>query len=261
MPEHHAHILPANQNLFRAWSRWKTVMYLTLCLFVIAVIFGFGRELHRHLDEIGKWIEESGSWASLAFVLLFVIATSLLVPDTVLCILAGALFGWASGFAAVLVGSIVAAAFQYLLSRRLLQSRFDRVLSTRPFLESIREAVRYDEFHLQFLLRLTPLNPATLSYLLGAAGVRFWGFLIAALATAPILAFGVYLGEIGKHAAGLAKPDQSTVLLERSAMYVGLAVGVIVLFFLSRAARRAVGRAIEKSKREHSEVVGKPLAS
>ena len=76
--------------------------------------------------------------------------------------------------------------------------------------------MRYDEFHLQFLLRLTPLNPATLSYLLGAAGVRFWGFLI---------------------------------------------VGVIVLFFLSRAARRAVGRAIEKSKREHSEVVGKPLAS
>lgn len=261
MPEHHEHPLAANQNLFRASSRRKTVMYLTLFLFVIAAVFGFGRELHRHLDEIGKWIEESGAWASFAFVLLFVIATSLMVPDTVLCILAGALFGWASGFAAVLVGSILAAALQYFLSRRLLRSSIDRALSTRPFLESIREAVHYDEFHLQFLLRLTPLNPATLSYLLGAAGVRFWGFLVAALATAPILAFGVYLGKIGKHAAGLEKPDQSAVHLEKGAMYVGLAVGVVVLYFLSRAARRAVARALEKSKREHSEANFEPSAS
>ena len=117
------------------------------------------------------------------FVGLFALATSVLLPDTVLCIIAGALFGLGWGVAAVLAGSFLAAAIQFALAHQLLRARIQRTLAARPSLAAIQRAVSRDEFRLQVLLRLTPLNPATISYLLGAAGVRFSGFLIAWLKT------------------------------------------------------------------------------
>jgi uncharacterized membrane protein YdjX (TVP38/TMEM64 family) len=52
-------------------------------------------------------------------------------------------------------------------------------------LATITRAVKGDEFRLQMLVRLTPLNPASVNYLLGAAGVRFSGFLVACLYSGP----------------------------------------------------------------------------
>jgi uncharacterized membrane protein YdjX (TVP38/TMEM64 family) len=255
MPEFRA-INTANwkQALLRSFSGRRARVFLITSVLVLAGALFAGKEVGQHLDGVGKWIAESGPWASAAFVLVFVVLSSVLVPDTLLCVLAGALFHWTTGFVSVLAGLVLGGIVQYFLSRGLLRSRIDRALSTRPFLAAIREAVHYDELHLQFLLRLAPLNPATLSYLLGAAGVRFPGFLLTMLATAPNLAFAVYLGHIGKHAAGLQQPDQEAAHMERIFTFGGLGVALVVVFFISRAARRAVTRAIEKSKAEHPEI-------
>ena len=99
-------------------------------------------------------------------------------PYRVLCIIAGALIGLYWGVAAVLAGSLLAGAIQFALSHKLLRARIQRALAVRPSLADIQRAVRRDEFRLQVLLLLTPLNPATISYLLGMADVRFAGFLI-----------------------------------------------------------------------------------
>jgi uncharacterized membrane protein YdjX (TVP38/TMEM64 family) len=133
-----------------------------------------------------------------------ILTTSFLVPDTVRCIIAGALFGLYWGAAAVLAGILLAAAMQFALSQKLLRSRVQRMLAARPALTAIQRAVGRDEFRLQLLLRLTPLNPAIISYLLGSAGVRFSSFLIACLALTPSLIIEVYFGHVGKHTVMLA---------------------------------------------------------
>jgi hypothetical protein len=56
-----------------------------------------------------------------------------------------------------------------------LRARIQRALAARTSLAAIQRDVRRDEFRLQVLLRPTPLNPATINYPLGAAGVRFSG--------------------------------------------------------------------------------------
>jgi hypothetical protein len=102
---------------------------------------------------------------------------------------------------------------------------------------------------LQVLLRLTPLNPATISYLLGAAGVRFSGFLIGCLALTPNLVIEVYFGHVGKHAVHLVGSDARNVHLHDLAIIGGLAVCVAVMVLVSRIARKAVTQAVAEAEK------------
>ncbi len=166
------------------------------------------------------------------------------MPDTVLCIIAGALFGMAWGATAIVVGSLFAATLQFALSRRLLRARIERALLAKPSLAAIQQAVTQDELRLQVLLRLTPLNPATVSYLLGAAGIRFGGFLIACLALIPSLTIEVYFGHAGKHMARMAGGSARAGGLQDLVIIGGVVVGVIVMVLVSRMARKAVMQAV-----------------
>jgi uncharacterized membrane protein YdjX (TVP38/TMEM64 family) len=231
------------QFLAHASSR-AAVPYVAAGLSLIVLIVVGGREVRHHIQAIDVWIHSLGPWGPVAFVGLFVLATSLLVPDSVLCIIAGALFGLGWGVAAVLTGSVLAGALQFALAHKLFRARIQRALAARPSLALIQRAVRRDEFRLQVLLRLTPLNPATISYLLGAAGVRFSGFLIASLAVAPALVVEVYFGRVGRHTAQLAGTDLRTAHLHDLAIIGGLAVCVAAMFFLSRMARKVVMRTV-----------------
>ena len=230
----------------RAYSR-AALPYLAVGLLLIVAIVLGGREIEHHIKAIESWIATLGPWGALAFIGLFVLLTSFLLPDTVLCIIAGALFGLGRGVGAVLVGSILAATIQFALAHQLLRARIQRRLAARPSLAAIQRAVSHDEFRLQVLLRLTPLNPATISYLLGAAGVRFSGFLIACLALTPNLAIEVYFGHVGEQAARLAGGGAKSLHLHDLAIIAGLLVCVAVIVVVSRIARKAVTQAVAES--------------
>ena len=232
----------------RAYSR-SALPYLAAGLLLIVAIVVGGREIEHHINALESWIAGLGPWGVLATIGVFILATSLIVPETVLCIIAGALFGLGWGVAAVLAGSMLAGAIQYALARKLLRGWIQRMLAARPSLGAIQRAVSRDEFRLQILLRLTPLNPATVSYLLGAAGVRFSGFLIACLALTPNLVIEVYFGHVGKHAARLVGSDARAAHLHDLAIIGGLAVCVAVMVLVSRMAHKAVMRAVAETEK------------
>jgi len=234
--------------LTRAYSR-AAIPYLVVGLLLIVAIVSMGREIEHHVNAIESWITKLGPWGIFAFIGLFALTTSFLLPDTVLCIIAGALFGLGWGVVVVLAGSVLAGAMQFALSHKLLRARIQRTLAARPSLAAIQRAVSRDEFRLQVLLRLTPLNPATISYLLGAAGVRFSGFLIALLALTPNLVIEVYFGHVGKHVARLAGSNARTAHLHDLTIIGGLVVCVVVMVFVSRIARKAVMQAVAETEK------------
>jgi uncharacterized membrane protein YdjX (TVP38/TMEM64 family) len=237
--------------LARAHSR-AALPYLAIGLLMLIAIVVAGRDIDHHINTIESWITNLGPWGVLAFVGLFVLATSFLLPDTVLCIIAGALFGLGWGVAAVVAGSLLAGALQFVLARQLLRAPIQRALAARPSLAAIQHAVSHDQFRLQVLLRLTPLNPATISYLLGASGVRFFGFLIGCLALTLNLAIEVYFGHAGKHVARMAGGNARAAHLHDLAIFGGIAVCVIVMVIISRMARRAVMQAVAETEKAAS---------
>jgi len=122
--------------LSRAYSR-ASLPYLAVGLLLIVAVVSGGHEIAHHINTIEAWITRLGPWGAFAFIGLFALATSFLVPDTVLCIAAGALFGFGWGVSAVLIGSLLAATIQFALAHKLLRSQIQRTLAARPSLAAI----------------------------------------------------------------------------------------------------------------------------
>jgi uncharacterized membrane protein YdjX (TVP38/TMEM64 family) len=236
----------ARRFLSRACLR-SSLPYLAVGLLLVIAIMISGHEIKHHINTIEAWITQLGPWGVIAFTGLFILATSFLLPDTVLCIVAGGLFGIAWGAVTVVIGSLLAAVIQFALAHQLLRTRIQLTLAARPSLAGIQRAVSHDEFRLQLLLRLMPLNLATFNYLLGAAGVRFSGFLLAFLVHLPILLIEVYFGYASRHAARLAGGDAHTALLHDLVIFGGLAVCVVMMVLVSRMARKTLMQAVTEA--------------
>ncbi len=232
-----------------ARTRIETILPYVLAVAVLAggVIF-LGHETARHIDRFEAWIASLGPWAPVVFMLLYAVLSSIFVPDILLGIVAGTSFGFAQGLVAAAAGSFGGATLQYALSRRLLKPAIDRFLRSRPALAGIQVAVGQQAFRLQALIRLTPLNRALTSYMLGAAGVRFSSFAAACVALVPSLCLEVYFGYAGRHLARVASEPAHTVVLRDVALIGGLAVAVAVMVVVSRMARRAVEAAASASR-------------
>jgi len=229
------------------WRR-TIVPYVLAAVAVVVAIVVLGREIHEHLRAMENWIAGLGIWGPIAFVALIVVATSLLVPDTALAIAAGALFGFVVGGIVVVVGGLLAAMVQYALARRLLRGAIQRETARRASLRSIVEAVRRREIGIQVLVRLTPLGPAMVSYLMGAAGVRFGGFMLACLVMIPAFLVEVYFGHAGVHVASMAGRIRGGFDLRDGLLLGGLVAVIVVMGLVGRVARRAIQEAAAKSK-------------
>ena len=216
------------------------IPYLLIAVAVVLLLVLVGRGIHHHMDVLESWIAARGDWGLVAFMGIFILLTSVLVPGAIFCIIAGALFGLAQGTAAVVAASFLGAALQYGLSRGLLKNRVQRVVAARPSLAAIQRAALRDGLKLQALLRMTPVNPVYVSYAMGAAGVRFSGFMLAMLALVPNLFLEVYFGYAGKNAAGMAGRSMREVVTHDLALFVGLVVFAVVMVRISRMAKRSI---------------------
>ncbi len=232
---------PSGEKVLWTWARIATVLlYVAVAGVIAAGVFVLGEDIMRHFDRIEAWIKHSGPWALVIFVLLYAVLCTFFVPDTVLGIAAGTIFGFTHGLLAALLGSLLGAVLQYALARRLLRPTVERFILTKPALAAIQVAVLQQEFRLQLLIRLTPLNRTLTNYMLGAAGVGFARFIAACVGFIPMLCLEVYFGYAGKQMAEVTSQAGHTGALHDVMLFVGLAVAIIVMVIISRMARRAV---------------------
>jgi len=238
----------ADQTENEKWTRrlWggdrirSLIPYAIFVVLLIIAIIALGEEIEHHISLIEVWISDLGLFGVLAYIVLFVLLTSVFLPDTIMGIIAGALFGLRFGIIAVFAGALAGSAFQYWLSRRLLKGRIERMVASRPNLKSIQLALRQQEFRLQLLLRLTPISPVMTSYLLGVSGVRFSGFLIACVGLLPTFFLEVYFGYAGRHIARMAGRNELAIVMHDILVIGGLFLAAIVIFLVSRMARHAI---------------------
>ncbi len=224
--------------------RFSLLLRLAAAVLIVVGIAVLGPAAAAHLHSFERWILDLGLWGVLAYVGVFLVLTAVFVPDTLLALVAGAVYGVGWGVLIVSIAGILAAALQYALARTFLRDRVDRVVSTRPRLAGIQRAARHDQVRLQWLLRLTPFNPTTVSYLLGATGVRFPTYLLACLGLVPAFVVEVYVGYAGRDLTSAAQRQEAVGSWHDVWMIVGLVAALLVLAVLARAAQRAVREAV-----------------
>ncbi len=113
-------------------------------------------------------------------------------------------------------------------------------------------AMTKDARRLQWLLRLAPFNPATISYLSGASGVRFGSFLLACSALTPHVALEVWGGHAARHFIDASRSSTGTHYLHDALLIGGFVAALVVLHQVSRTARQAIADAVhEPGAAEH----------
>lgn len=222
-------------------------LVLTLVLVVVLIVLG-GDALAHHLDALEAWLSRLGPGGFVLFVAVYVVATSFLIPESILAATAGAVFGFWPGLAATMLAAVLAAALQYGMGKRWLHDFLLRFVAQRPLWQTLRDAMAQDETRLQWLLRLAPFNPATISYLSGAIAVRFGLFLPACCALTPHVALEVYAGHAARHFADASQHAAAHTPYLHGALLVGGFVAVLaILHRFSRIARQAIAAAAQKT--------------
>lgn len=200
-----------------------------------------------------EWIRAAGPAGILVYSLVYVAATLLLLPGSLLTAGAGFVYGPLVGTLLVSPVSVTAASLAFFLGRFVARAWVARRIATNPRFAAIDEAVAQSGSRVVILLRLSPILPFNLlNYALGLTRVRGRDYLVGSvIGMLPGTFLYVYLGSLVVSASELASGVHSGGGPWGQALYCGgLAATVAATVAITHLARRALREALEgKSER------------
>ncbi|MFU8804456.1 MAG: TVP38/TMEM64 family protein, partial [Bradymonadaceae bacterium] len=124
---------------------------------------------------VGNW----GAAGVVVFVVVFVAATIVLVPGSVLTIAAGFLFGVVGGLVVVSLASLLGALAALVIGRYLARDLVRDRLARSPRIQLLLQVIEDDGFKAVLLARLVPFLPYNLlNYALGLTHVRWRPYML-----------------------------------------------------------------------------------
>ncbi len=229
------------------WLRSRRVTWLGAAC-VIGLLAWQGHHLAHLIPRIEAWISSLGPWAPLAYFVGAFLLVPLMVPDSLLAVVAGVVFGMVEGFAIYFPAVYLASLLTFWLGRRWLRVRVLALLKTRPDLDAMASAARREGVQLTFWIRLIPLNPALVSYALGAVGVSLRAVAIGSFGMLPHMLLGVYVGAAAAHVTQMAGDRHQSWTVEGAGFVLGLVACAALVAQVSRLA----GRRIQQAERAAS---------
>ena len=148
-------------------------------------------------------------WGAVAFVPLYALWVTLLLPGVWASMLAGALYGTAWGSVIVFIGACLGAEAAFLLGRHWLRDWARRRLAAAPKLQAIERAVSREGLRLVLLTRLSPAFPFSLlnlAYGLSTVSLREYSIGLIGILPGTILfcALGALAGDVARFGDVLA---------------------------------------------------------
>ena len=148
-------------------------------------------------EKIQTWLKAAGAWAPLIYVVLYTIATVLILPSTALNLAGGALFGlwigtlWTS--IAAVIAAIVAFIFARTVGREFVANRL------AGYWQAIDAELYQGGLFYMFAIRLLPIIPYGLvNFAAGLTSISFKDYVLGtALGTTPGVLPFVMLGSSG----------------------------------------------------------------
>ena len=213
---------------------WK---FIVIGLVVLGLFAGwFLLPVEQWMQAFNAWVQELGWVGWLVFAVVYVVATVVLFPGSILTLAAGLAFGlW--GFPLVVVSATAGASLAFLVARYLARDAVESRFGDDDRFRAIDQAVAEDGWKIVGLLRLSPLIPFNLqNYIYGLTDIRFWHHAAATFfGIMPGSLMYVYFGAAGK--AALAGGEGGDPVLKWTLFGAGLVATIIVTVIISRKAR------------------------
>ena len=218
---------------------------------IIGVLFAAIRTLpvDSYLLGLVEWIQGAGVAGAAVYVLVYVLATVLFLPGSILTLGAGFAYGVLKGAAVVWIAANTGAALAFVLGRTLARDWIAAKVATNQRFAAIDRAVGQQGFRIVLLTRLSPVFPFNLlNYAYGLTQVGFRDYVLGSLiGMIPGTIMYVYLGSlitsITELASGKTSASASEDLAQQLFYFGGLAVTVAVTVYVTRVARRALAEA------------------
>ena len=179
---------------------------------------------------------------AVAFVPLYALWVTLLLPGVWASMLAGALYGPLWGSVLVFIGACMGAEAAFLIGRHGLREWAQRRLRALPRLLAVEQAVSREGLKLVLLTRLSPAFPFSLlnlAYGLSEVSLRDYSLGLIGILPGTVLfcGLGALAGDVARFGSVLAgQADAGTWSLR----VIGLLATVAVVVLVGRAARRAL---------------------
>ncbi|MBS0418057.1 MAG: TVP38/TMEM64 family protein [Proteobacteria bacterium] len=220
---------------------------------IVAVVVGaFG--IAAIILPVSHWLCAALAWsaahresASVPFVLLYVASTVAMLPEVLLTIAAGAIFGLVRAMVLVSIGSTLGALTSFLLGRTLAREWVRGKIERWPRFQALDRAIAAHGIWMVFLTRLSPAIPFNLlNYAYGITAVRTRDYVIASwVGMLPGTLLYTYAGaaaaNVSEAIAGRAPLGRSGSVLLWVGLIATLGVTVLVTYF----ARKELARQIE----------------
>lgn len=228
--------------------------YVRIVLGVGALVFvlalGWLLPVRHWTIALAERIRGAGPTGVLIFIVTYILATVALVPGSLLTMAAGFAYGPVGGFLVASPASVLAATAAFLLGRTLLRGWIQKKIARSAKGRALYGAIGRNSLKLIVLLRLSPVIPFNmLNYTLGLSDVPLGRYIAASfIGMLPGTWLYVYLGSLATTAAELTDAGRGGGHARLTLTIGGLIATAIVVFFITRAARRALDEELKRSQ-------------
>ncbi len=228
--------------------QWGSIIRFISMLLIVGALVTMLRSLpfDQAMSAMKDWIGGLGVWGPVVLALLYVVATVLFVPGTILTFVAGAIFGLALGTVTVSIGSTLGACAAFLIARYGAREKVAKLAQGNRHFGAIDRAIAEGGWKIVGLLRLSPAIPFNLqNYLYGLTPIKFWPYAVTSwIAMLPGTFLYVYIGHVTGAAIG---GERQRSVAEWAMLAVGLLATVVVTVYVTRLANRKLKEQVDES--------------
>ena len=206
------------------------------------VIAGSMFDIKQALQDSLAWIDGLGPSGPVIFILLYIAATVLFLPGSILTLGAGALFGVVLGSVYVSIASIIGATLAFIIGRTIARDRISGKISGNEKFSAVDNAVGREGWKIVLLTRLSPIFPFNLlNYSFGLTKVSLSHYFFASwIGMFPGTVMYVYLGSLAGELGRMGADGREKTTGEWTLYVVGLIATIAVTVYVTKIAKKAL---------------------
>jgi uncharacterized membrane protein YdjX (TVP38/TMEM64 family) len=230
-----AAVMNVNLALLRRKRLWVALAIASSLVVLISHV-PFGSWIHW-IAVAHSWLAGQGEWAIPTFMALYIMAAILGLPNIVLILAAGTLFGLTQGVVSASIADTLSIAACFVIGQTVGRRWITNTVRENSRFHKLDKAFAQKGWKIVLLTRLSPVLPSNiLNYGFSLTRINFWEYLFFSwLGMLPVIFTYVYIGTFGATVLTLDKQSDNLIF-----QAIGLAATLGVMVYATKLAASAL---------------------